>query len=236
MTVQPIQTDFRSRYNGQQYTRIIQELVKDEDRNALIAKVTVDEIRKGNSVLVLSRQIKHLENIYDHIALAFDFDQGWMQHVEVVTGQVQRGKRDKFIHDLREGNIRCILGTQIFEEGVDIPRLNRIVLAFPGTEITALQKVGRGSRAAEGKTEAIVYDLLDDLVRVLAKQYLRRKSWYKSVGINIEKVRAKDAKHKGKGKQGKGQGGSGQGHAVRRAQVEAGRVGRRVLRVARPRR
>jgi hypothetical protein len=31
--------------------------------------------------------------------------------------------------------------------------------------------------------------MLDDLVRVLAKQYLRRKTWYQSVGIKVDKVK-----------------------------------------------
>lgn len=217
MSVLPIQTRFKTKYNGQQYSRVLRDLVNDEGRNELIAKLVLAEIKQGNSILVLSRQIKHLENM--HAMIVGEYDE-LKDVTKIVTGKIPRSHRDKFISDLRDGSIRCILGTQLFEEGVDIPRLNRIVLAFPGTEITALQKVGRGSRSFEGKTETLIYDLLDDLVRVLAKQYLRRRAWYKSVGIHVEKVRP-HAKQIRKGK-------------VRRTEAEEGRKRRRVLQVARP--
>jgi superfamily II DNA or RNA helicase len=190
MTVVPVKTGFKTRYNGQQYTRILQELVKDAERNRRTAELAIKEISAGNSVLVLSRQIAHLEAIYAEMnQVAPDGEYNFNEQAEIVTGQIPRGKRDKYISALRDGSLRCILGTQLFEEGVDVPRLNRIILAFPGTEITALQKVGRGSRQSEGKTETIIYDMLDDLVRVLAKQYLRRKTWYQSVGIKVDKVK-----------------------------------------------
>lgn len=186
ITIEPIQTGFKTKYNGTQYTRVIQTLVRDEARNELIAKIAADEIRAGSSVLILSRQILHLENIYAQLMVRYPFAG---TGVKIVTGRVPKGQRDKLIGQLRDGSLRCILGTQLFEEGVDIPRLNRIILAYPGTEITALQKIGRGSRAHVTKVDCIVYDLLDDLVRCLAKQYLRRRTWYKSVNIPITKVR-----------------------------------------------
>lgn len=223
MTVVPIQTKFHSRYNGNQYARIMQQLVRDVERNKLISDIVARECAEGNSILVLSRQIIHLENIYK--ALASDpANNKMMLHgeVEVVSGKLNKRKRDEMIARLTDGTLRCILGTQLFEEGVDIPRLNRIVLAFPGTEITALQKVGRGARKFEGKDETIIYDLLDDLVRVLAKQFLRRKLWYKGAnGITLGKV----VKNEGK--------------AIKdtaKPEAKEGRKLRDRLRVARPRR
>lgn len=214
MIVQPVKTGFRTKYNGTQYTQIIRDLVRNHERNAKIAGLVAREIHAGTSTLVLSRQIKHLELIYD--ALPEDLK----PHAMIVTGRLPRRKQHEITEQLRDGSLRCILGTQLFEEGVDIPRLNRIVLAFPGTEITALQKVGRGSRKFEGKTETIVYDMLDDLVRVLAKQYLRRRQWYKSVGIKV------DSNRKGKVS------------ANAQAQNKVQRQGRarRLLQVSRPRR
>ena len=179
MIVRPTKSGFRTRYNGSQYRYILNELIDNHPRNAMIAKIAVREIEKGHTVLVLSREIKHLENI---LKLMGPCD----GKVELVTGRLARRKQHEMTEALRDGSLSCILGTQLFEEGVDIPRLNRIVLAYPGTDITVLQKVGRGARKHEGKTETIVYDILDDLVRVFARQYLRRKAWYRSVGIKID--------------------------------------------------
>lgn len=179
MTIRPIPTMFSSKYNGQQYRRILSALVKDEKRNGLIAHIARDQIDAGHAVLVLSREIAHLEAIHDAMG---DTD------AEIVTGRLQKQKRDDMICDLRDGSLSCILGTQIFEEGVDIPRLNRIVLAYPGTEITALQKIGRASRKFDGKEEAVIFDLVDEFVRPLTRQWLRRRTWYRSVNIKVERM------------------------------------------------
>jgi len=224
MRVVPMTTGFHSKWNGQQYTRIVRELVRDPQRNRIIAKIVAHEIQEGNSVLVLSRQIVHLELMRDEILLALAQSQKGLtknMSMEIVSGRLPRPKRDKYIEQLRNGSLRCILGTQLFEEGVDIPRINRIVLAFPGTEITALQKIGRGSRKHEGKFECIVYDMLDDLCTPLIKQWVRRRTWYKSVGIKVEKVRKHDKKRKDE---------------VRRTKTKKGRLGQRLYQVARPRR
>lgn len=184
MTVQPFYTAFFSKWNAQQYTRLLREVVNDDLRNEIIAKIALAEIDAGNTVLVLSRQIKHLDNIYTMMQKHGPMSVG---RVKVVTGHLAKRQRDMMIQGMRDGDVRCILGTQLFEEGVDVPRINRIILAFPGTAITALQKVGRGSRKFEGKTNTIVYDIVDEDVAVLARQWLDRRSWYSSVGIRVEK-------------------------------------------------
>lgn len=191
MTVMPVATGFKTKYNGQQWQRIIKLLVNDQDRNEKIAEIVAREVKNGNTILVLSRQIAHLENIQAALMMKYPYN---ASTIKVVTGRMPRPQRDKMIADLQSGDLRCILGTQLFEEGVDIPRINRIILAYPGTEVTALQKIGRGSRKFEGKYECIIYDMLDDYVRVLAKQYLRRRTWYKSVGIRVTRLKeVKDA-------------------------------------------
>lgn len=184
MSVIPVVTKFRASYNANQYTKLVRQLVNDQPRNEIIAKIVLAEIKNGNSVLVLSRQIKHLELIHE---LIVGNDETLKAGAKVVTGALPRSNRHHLIQQLRDGDIRCILGTQLFEEGVDIPRLNRIVLAFPGTEITALQKVGRGSRRFVDKDDCLVYDLIDRKVSVLVQQWRRRKAWYISVGITLRK-------------------------------------------------
>jgi superfamily II DNA or RNA helicase len=167
---------------------MMRNLIADDDRNMIIAKVIAKEVQEGNYCLCLSRQIKHLQNISDCLWQVFDGDEGWLQYVNLVTGKQSRTMQAKAIKELTEGKINCILGTQMFEEGVDIPRLNRIMLAYPGTDITVLQKIGRGSRQHKGKTETIVYDFVDDFVPVLGRQWSDRKTWYKRNSIKIGSV------------------------------------------------
>lgn len=190
--VQPIFTNFRSHYNAAQWTKVVRELVNDEERNKLIASVVEREVLADNSVAVLSRQIKHLHLIAEQFTEEMD------GRYAVITGHLSGRKREEMLDAMRDGSLACVLATQLLEEGVDIPRLNRIALAFPGTDITVLQKVGRVSRRFEGKKLSICYDFVDPHVAVLARQYGQRKSWYKQSKIKIhhaiDERRAKNAK------------------------------------------
>lgn len=181
--VQPVFTPFRSSYSANFYMRLVAQLVRDDDRNQLIADVTARQVRKGNSVLVLSRQINHLERIAERLPADLE------GHYAIVTGRLRAAERTRLIEGLREGSLSCILGTQIFEEGVDVPRLNRVVLAFPGTDVTTLQKVGRATRSFAGKTMSVVIDVVDPDVPVLKRQWGERKHWYeKTARIHIRRI------------------------------------------------
>ena len=49
------------------------------------------------------------------------------------------------------------------KEGLDIPRLDRLILASPHRDkATVIQSVGRIERKFKDKEEAIVYDLVDN--------------------------------------------------------------------------
>lgn len=191
MTVIPVGTGHHARYSAQQYSRLVRDIVQDDERNQQIAELTRKAVEDDRTVLVLSRQIKHLEAIAYYL-------EGWMVDHAVVTGRLVRSRRDNAILDMKNGDLRCILGTQLFEEGIDIPRLDCIVLAYPGTAITVLQKVGRGSRLYPDKTDTLIYDIVDDMVPVCTRQWEERKAWYKATeGVTIGKAVQHD---QGKGK------------------------------------
>lgn len=179
LSVVPVFSEFTSRYNAMRWTSLVKDLVNDEERNDLVAEVVAKCAEDGLCTLVLSRQIKHLELIAD----ALDDKIGC--EYAIVTGQ--SAYRREAREAMRDGSLKVVLGTQIFEEGVDVPSIDRIVLAFPGTDITTLQKVGRGARAAEGKQECVVYDIVDRRVAALARQWLQRRDFYKANSITIQK-------------------------------------------------
>lgn len=166
VVVKPIFSDFTSKYNVSRWTHLVRAVVSDETRNQLIADQIEREAEHG-TVLVLSRQIVHLENIAEKLALS---------NFAIVTGQSRL--RREHIQAMRDGELQVILGTQLFEEGVDIPNLRCVVLAFPGTDVTTLQKVGRVTRKHVVKDEAVVLDIVDPDVIGLARQYAKRRAWY----------------------------------------------------------
>lgn len=177
LEVKPIRTRFYYPYRGQwDWTRMVTALVKDDERNEQIARVVDAEITEGNSVLVLSRRIEHLERIA-----------GKLSHdCEILTGNRNSKERKRILADFREGTISVVLATQLADEALDVPRLNRVVLCHPGKhEGRIIQQVGRAIREYAGKRDAVIYDLVDWRVGVLRRQYNQRKRTYKQNKIAV---------------------------------------------------
>ena len=63
---------------------------------------------------------------------------------------------------MKNGQARILFATyQLAKEGLDIPRLDRLVLATPTrNKVIVQQSIGRIQRPAPGKTEALVLDIV----------------------------------------------------------------------------
>src|SRR5688500_14679908 len=66
--VEVVRTDFQYRYRGSwDWGNLLRALIRDPGRNDLIAGIADGQIRRGRSVLVLSRNIEHLERIAERM-------------------------------------------------------------------------------------------------------------------------------------------------------------------------
>ena len=87
-----------------------------------------------------------------------------------VHGGVKGEERDQIrqiVEDEKTSIIVASYGT--FSTGVNIRNLHNIVFASPSkSRVRNLQSIGRGLRTADGKREARLFDLVDDL---------RHKGW-----------------------------------------------------------
>lgn len=80
---------------------------------------------------------------------------------EVLTGEDSDSKREKTILDLEEGRIEYIITVDIFNEGVDIPCINQVILLRPTeSSIVYIQQLGRGLRKYEGKEYVVILDFI----------------------------------------------------------------------------
>lgn len=80
---------------------------------------------------------------------------------EVLTGEDSDNKREKTILDLEEGRIEYIITVDIFNEGVDIPCINQVILLRPTeSSIVYIQQLGRGLRKYEGKEYVVILDFI----------------------------------------------------------------------------
>ena len=67
--------------------------------------------------------------------------------------------------------------------------LDRIILAFPTRNAKKVeQQVGRGTRATNGKTDCIVYDIADNVGPLLAQLQSRIRGCYKPLELELELI------------------------------------------------
>jgi superfamily II DNA or RNA helicase len=178
LEVVPVRTEFRSLYRGSwDWMPLVSRLISDQKRNDLIAKVVDTEIEKGNSVLVLSRRIDHLEAIADCM----------QQDAEILAAAIRTKKeRNEILAAFKSGKVRCVLATQLADEALDVPRLSRVVLTHPGKhEGRIIQQIGRALRKFPDKDDAVIYDFVDWRVGVLRRQWDQRKRTYKKEHIKV---------------------------------------------------
>lgn len=124
-------------------------IVENEERNDLIAQIA--EHHAADSVIILVQQIEHGEKLKDMIPSA-----------TFLHGDEKDSVRVNVMNDYRKGKIKCLIGTSVIGEGVDLPRASILILAGGGKAKSAvMQNVGRVLRPFEGKTTAIVYDFTD---------------------------------------------------------------------------
>mgnify|MGYP002073313431 FL=1 len=180
-TVHRVKTNFQFDYhptekiNGRRvqnnYQAMIKELIADEERNLLIANKIANEPNCAH--LVISRRLQHLEDI--RIAVegsGFDPERLFM-----LTGKETSDRRLEVGRMAQNGS--AVIFSTVADEGLDIPRLDRIHLVFPSkNHETTRQQVGRGLRNHPDKDETIIYDYVDLDVPVMRNQWRNRLNKY----------------------------------------------------------
>jgi CxxC-x17-CxxC domain-containing protein len=92
--------------------------------------------------------------------------------------------------ELRNRELNVVFATKVADEGLDIGHLDRLFIATPYRSAHKVkQQVGRIMRPAEGKSDAIVYDFVDEKIPVLQNQVEIRKDIYDSF-MELESIEA----------------------------------------------
>ena len=83
------------------------------------------------------------------------------------------------------------IATPIFDEGIDVPAIDVVVLAGAGkSHIKLLQRIGRGLRKKEGEDNTLViHDFIDDTNKYLFKHSKARVAVYKDEKFDKELIR-----------------------------------------------
>lgn len=186
LEVLPKYTKFEFPYRGgYDWEALLNALVRDEGRNKRIGAVIDREVSKGNSVLVLSRRVEHLDRIAEFVNSS---------SAQLVASRVSDGERARILRAFKAGEVRCLFATQLADEALDVPRCNRVILTYPGkAEGRLIQQVGRTLRAYPDKENARVIDFVDKRVRPLRYQWSKRRMLYRREKIHIRKRKRRTA-------------------------------------------
>ena len=78
-----------------------------------------------------------------------------------VWGNSPRAEREAALRDLADGRVRVVFSVDLFNEGVDVPAVDTVLMLRPTESPTLfLQQLGRGLRKAKGKTFCTVLDFV----------------------------------------------------------------------------
>jgi superfamily II DNA or RNA helicase len=128
------------------------QIVDADDRNATISREAAQLIDGGRQVLVLTERVEHARRLAESIGDA-----------RAIVGDLADGERTAALDALRSGSLRCAVATQLADEGLDVPDLGAVVLAWPSRNLGAVQqRIGRACRPGAGKRPPVVVDLRDD--------------------------------------------------------------------------
>ena len=97
--------------------------------------------------------------------LSEKFNQTGRYHTIMLSGDDSQQDRedaiDRLVSDTRTDKLDYIFTVDIFNEGVDVPEINQVILLRPTeSPIIFVQQLGRGLRKAEGKEFVIVLDFI----------------------------------------------------------------------------
>ena len=167
------------------YTKMIEHITTDQERNVLITKTLMEE--KEHSCLILSERLVQLEAI--RALLPYEMQ----EKSAFINGKMQskkaKAEREQAIEDMRTGKKKYLFASySLAREGLDVPCLDRLFLASPAKYSAVItQAVGRIRRTFDGKDTPLVLDFVDREIGYCERAYKERCRSYRRMGAEIEK-------------------------------------------------
>lgn len=148
-------------------------IVENDIRNNMIIKISKDLLEKKYTPLVLFKQIKHGEILFEAMENAGI-------KCAMLYGDDSLERRNEVKTALVSKEIDLILASVIFDIGLDLPELSALVLSGGGkSSIRGLQRIGRALRPVPGKKFAAIVDFYDQ-AKFFKKHSLERCEIYSS--------------------------------------------------------
>jgi len=150
-------------------------VVESKIRNTLIVKNAIRQIDNNMTCLIMVKDIKHGENIIEIVCEKFS---EYADNFLFIQGSTDTDVREKIKDSFENKEIKVVIATAIWREGINIKSLNSLIFAMSGkSAIQVLQTIGRTTRISEGKTSVEIIDFVDKY-KYLSQHFCERLSIY----------------------------------------------------------
>ncbi len=203
-----MQPTIRRRYTGwspfkaeiMEYHEFMASMVSADRRNQLIVNDVVSECQPGNFCIILVERTKHAEVLTELLKARDIRCEYVVGSIDVGDSPPEKGKRrkkkaipkkvrEKIVEDFKAKRLQALVATyDLLKEGFNFRPLNRLFMATPiRWRGSVVQALGRIQRTADGKTDAIAYDYIDEQIGMFASQADSRFFIvYRKMGMTVE--------------------------------------------------
>lgn len=107
-----------------------------------------------------------------------------------VSGETPQRERDRILSDFQAGRLQLVANCMVLTEGFDAPETSAVLMVAPTkSDLIYVQRLGRGLRTAEGKSDCLVLDFapLEDRNVVMAGDVLGKPRQVKQAEARAER-------------------------------------------------
>jgi len=153
-------------------------ITENKLRNRQVVEILKEFVDQNKTTLIFVTHIEHGNLIAEEAYKQFKYK------IPFVQGSMPTEEREKVKAKLISGKLKACLATSTWNEGIDIPNLDCVIIAGGGkSEIQTLQKLGRGLRKTKDKSSVTIVDFLDLSHFFLIRQTGERILTYSEYGF-----------------------------------------------------
>lgn len=149
------------------YEDEVQYLINNTKRNNFIKNLTLS--LSGNTLVLFNRVATHGEPLYNLI----NSNKNTNRKVFFIHGGIDTEERE-LVRQITEteNNAIIVASYGTFSTGINIKNLHNVIFASPSkSRIRNLQSIGRALRKGDSKTQAVLYDIADEITYKSKKNY-----------------------------------------------------------------
>lgn len=154
------------------------------NNDSILAAIRYIIEHEDGLIIIMTTRKSHMRRISLYLQ-----NRGIEAHM--ICGETKPKDREEIVTGMRTGDIRVVVATQVFDEGIDIPDANVLILAGGGKSIIKhKQRIGRVLRPKKGENVAYIYDFYVEDYSHAQRHSSVRLSRYEKWGWKIERISA----------------------------------------------